>query len=98
MLKAIGTSRSVDVNGDIRFLWVLRDALCGACTVHIGAAARSSITSVSSFGKSVMTPIGATGAILATRLVHSVRRDRGPAGHVFIGGGQGIALALEMLP
>lgn len=44
-------------------------------------------------------PIGATGAILATRLMHSMKRDglrRGIA-TLCIGGGQGIALALEML-
>ena len=44
-------------------------------------------------------PIGATGAILATRLMHSMKRDglkRGVA-TLCIGGGQGIALALEML-
>ena len=44
-------------------------------------------------------PIGATGAILATRLIHSMRRDGVRRGIVTlcIGGGQGIALALESL-
>ncbi len=44
-------------------------------------------------------PIGATGAILTTRLIHSMRRDGLRRGVVTlcIGGGQGIALALEML-
>jgi acetyl-CoA C-acetyltransferase len=44
-------------------------------------------------------PIGATGAILATRLIHSMRRDGLTRGIVTlcIGGGQGIALALEMV-
>jgi acetyl-CoA C-acetyltransferase len=44
-------------------------------------------------------PIGATGAILTTRLIHSMRRDGLKKGVVTlcIGGGQGIALALEML-
>jgi len=44
-------------------------------------------------------PIGATGAILTTRLLHSMRRDGLKRGIVTlcIGGGQGIALALEML-
>ncbi len=44
-------------------------------------------------------PIGATGAILVTRLIHSMRRDgltRGVA-TLCIGGGQGIALAVETL-
>ena len=44
-------------------------------------------------------PIGATGAVLTTRLVHSMRRDGLKRGLVTlcIGGGQGIALALEMI-
>jgi acetyl-CoA C-acetyltransferase len=44
-------------------------------------------------------PIGATGAILTTRLLHSMRRDGLRRGIVTlcIGGGQGIALALEAI-
>jgi acetyl-CoA C-acetyltransferase len=44
-------------------------------------------------------PIGATGAILTTRLLHSLVRDGLKRGLVTlcIGGGQGIALALEIL-
>ena len=44
-------------------------------------------------------PIGATGAVLATRLLHSMRRDGLKRGIVTlcIGGGQGIALALETI-
>jgi acetyl-CoA C-acetyltransferase len=44
-------------------------------------------------------PIGATGAILTVRLLHSMRRDGLRRGIVSlcIGGGQGIALALELL-
>ena len=44
-------------------------------------------------------PIGATGAILTTRLVHAMARDGVRRGVVTlcIGGGQGIALALEAL-
>ena len=44
-------------------------------------------------------PIGATGAILTVRLLHSMKRDGLSRGVVTlcIGGGQGIALALEML-
>jgi acetyl-CoA C-acetyltransferase len=44
-------------------------------------------------------PIGATGAVLTTRLLHSMQRDglkRGVA-TLCIGGGQGIALALERI-
>ena len=42
-------------------------------------------------------PIGATGAVLTTRLLHSMKRDGIKRGVVTlcIGGGQGIALALE---
>jgi acetyl-CoA C-acetyltransferase len=45
-------------------------------------------------------PIGATGAVLTTKLIHSMRRDRLSRGLVTlcIGGGQGIALAIEILP
>jgi acetyl-CoA C-acetyltransferase len=44
-------------------------------------------------------PIGASGAVLATRLMHSMKRDGLQRGIVTlcIGGGQGIALALEIL-
>jgi acetyl-CoA C-acetyltransferase len=44
-------------------------------------------------------PIGATGAVLTTRLLHSMQRDGIKRGVVTlcIGGGQGIALTLEAL-
>ena len=44
-------------------------------------------------------PIGATGAVLTTKLVHSLRRDGLKRGLVTlcIGGGQGIALAIEAM-
>lgn len=44
-------------------------------------------------------PIGASGAVLATRLMHSMKRDGCKRGIVTlcIGGGQGIALAIEMI-
>ncbi len=44
-------------------------------------------------------PIGATGAVLTTRLIHSMRRDGIKRGIVTacIGGGQGIALAIETI-
>jgi len=44
-------------------------------------------------------PIGSTGAVLTTRLIHSMRRDGLKRGMVTlcIGGGQGIALALETI-
>ena len=44
-------------------------------------------------------PIGATGAVLTTRLLHSMKRDGIKRGVVTlcIGGGQGIALVLEAM-
>ena len=44
-------------------------------------------------------PIGATGAVLTTRLLHAMARDDVRRGVVTlcIGGGQGVALALERL-
>jgi acetyl-CoA C-acetyltransferase len=44
-------------------------------------------------------PIGATGAVLTTRLLHAMKRSGMRRGIVTlcIGGGQGIALALEAL-
>ena len=44
-------------------------------------------------------PIGASGAVLTTRLLHQLQRNGARRGIVTlcIGGGQGIALALEML-
>ncbi len=44
-------------------------------------------------------PIGATGAVLTTRLIHAMQRDGLKRGIVTmcIGGGQGIALAIEMI-
>jgi isoquinoline 1-oxidoreductase subunit alpha len=65
-----GESRTVDADGDMPLLWVLRDLLsltgtkygcgvgqCGACTVHLdGAAVRSCQTPVSAAaGKKVTT-------------------------------------------
>ena len=45
-------------------------------------------------------PIGATGAVLSVRLIHAMQRDNLKRGIVTlcIGGGQGVALALERIP
>ena len=45
-------------------------------------------------------PIGATGAVLTVRLIHGMQRDNLKRGIVTlcIGGGQGVALALERIP
>ena len=64
---------TVDVDGDMPLLWVLRDelnlkgakfgcgaGLCGACTVHIdGNAVRSCQTPISSVGNAAVTTIEA---------------------------------------
>ncbi len=67
--------RTVDVDGDMPLLWVLRDVLdlkgskfgcgiglCGACTVHLGGAPiRSCLTPVSSVGEAAVTTIEGIG-------------------------------------
>ena len=69
-LTVNGTEHSVDVNSDMRLLWVLRDILgltgtkfgcgmsvCGACTVHLdGEPVRSCVMPVSiAAGKNITT-------------------------------------------
>jgi isoquinoline 1-oxidoreductase alpha subunit len=66
-----GVARTVDVDGDMPLLWVLRDeldmtgtkfgcgaGLCGACTVHLdGVAVRGCQTPISAVGTSAITTI-----------------------------------------
>jgi len=72
-------------------------AIALACTRELGLA--EDVVNVEGGAIAHGHPIGASGAVLATRLMHSMKRDglkRGVA-TLCIGGGQGIALALEML-
>lgn len=71
-----GKMRTVEVDGTMPLLWVLRDVidlkgskfgcgmgLCGACTVHMnGAPIRSCVTPVSAIGTAQVTTIEGVGA------------------------------------
>jgi len=72
-------------------------AIAIACLREIGFA--EDIVNVEGGAIAHGHPIGASGAVLATRLMHSMKRDGCKRGIVTlcIGGGQGIALAIEML-
>ncbi len=72
-------------------------AIALACTRQLGFP--EDIVNVEGGAIAHGHPIGATGAILTTRLLHSMKRDGVNRGVVTlcIGGGQGIALALERL-
>ena len=72
-------------------------AIALACLREIGFA--EEIVNVEGGAIAHGHPIGASGAVLATRLIHSMKRDLCKRGIVTlcIGGGQGIALAIEMI-
>jgi acetyl-CoA C-acetyltransferase len=72
-------------------------AIALACVRDLGLA--EDIVNVEGGAIAHGHPIGATGAVLTTRLLHSMRRDRIRRGIVTlcIGGGQAVALAVEML-
>jgi isoquinoline 1-oxidoreductase subunit alpha len=74
-LNVNGKTQTVDVDGKMPLLWVLRDkldlkgtkfgcgvAMCGACTVHLdGEVARACVTEVQSVGAKRVTTIEAIG-------------------------------------
>jgi len=80
-IQVNGVKRTVDVDGDMPLLWVLRDeldlkgpkfgcgaGLCGACTVHVdGTAVRSCSLPVSSVGTSPVVTIEGIGTNPAGR-------------------------------
>ncbi len=72
-------------------------AIALACLREIGFA--EDIVNVEGGAIAHGHPIGASGAVLTTRLMHSMKRDGCKRGIVTlcIGGGQGIALAIEAL-
>lgn len=72
-------------------------AIAIACTRELGFA--QSVVNVEGGAIAHGHPIGASGAVLTTRLLHAMQREGLKRGVVTlcIGGGQGIALTLEMI-
>jgi len=84
-LNVNGKAVSVDAPADMPLLWALREnlqltgtkfgcgqALCGACTVHIGGqATRSCVTPLSAVGNRKVTTIEAVGATPAGKAVQT---------------------------
>jgi isoquinoline 1-oxidoreductase alpha subunit len=77
-LRINGSARTVDADGDVPLLWVLRDELgltgtkygcgiaqCGACTVHVdGRATRSCVTPAAGLGdREIVTIEGVSGNV-----------------------------------
>ena len=84
-IKINGENKTVDADGDIPLLWILRDVLgltgakfgcgigqCGACTVHIdGEPRRACLTTIDSIGGSAVTTIEAIGATEAGKAIQN---------------------------
>ena len=72
-------------------------AIAVACTQELGLSA--DVVNVEGGAIAHGHPIGASGAVLTTRILHAMKRDGLKRGVVTlcIGGGQGIALALEVV-
>jgi acetyl-CoA C-acetyltransferase len=70
-----------------------------AIAVNKGLNLNSDITNINGGAIALGHPVGATGAILATKLIHELKRTNGKLGlaTMCIGGGQGIATIYELL-
>jgi isoquinoline 1-oxidoreductase subunit alpha len=86
--KVNGTSQTVDVDGDVPLLWVLRDELgmmgtkygcgvaqCGACTVHLdGRAARACVVPAAGLAAREVVTIEGVGGKVAQAVQGAWRR------------------------
>jgi isoquinoline 1-oxidoreductase alpha subunit len=88
-IEVNGTARTVEVDGDMPLLWVLRDvldlkgskfgcgeSLCGACTVHLdGVPVRSCTMPISRVGKAAITTIEGIGSTPTGKKVQAAWLD-----------------------
>jgi len=76
-----------------------KSALTNSNTYSARKSAKSAYPQANRRSRANGHPIGATGAVVTTRLIHSMRRDGLKRGldALCIDGGQGIALALETI-